>query len=103
MSSKKMCMQRTCRVQTTVTGAKLAASEGKLHAGLRSNGFWRQQNCARKKGEDKGKLKAQQNKGKVPVTSAIILDVLCMLIILITGSCALLQSSHLSSQKAVAK
>ena len=41
-----------------MTGGELAASKGKLHAGLRSNGFWRQENRARKKGENKGKLKA---------------------------------------------
>ena len=56
-------MQRTCRVQTTVTGGKLAASEGKLHAGLRSNGFWRQENRAKKKGEDKGTLKVFWKQG----------------------------------------
>ena len=63
MSSKKMCMQRTCRVQTTVTAGELVASEGKLHAGLRSNGFWRQGNRARKKGKNKGKLKALGKQG----------------------------------------
>ena len=58
MLSKEMCMQRTCRVQITVTGGELAASKGKLHAGLRSIGFWHQEKRARKKGEDKGTLKA---------------------------------------------
>ena len=58
MPSKKMCMQCTCRVQTTVTGGKLAASEGKLHAILRSNGFWHQKNRARKKDNNTGMLKA---------------------------------------------
>ena len=56
-------MQRTCRVQTKVTGDKVTASKGKLHAGLRSNGFWRQENRARKKGEDKGTLKAFGKQG----------------------------------------
>ena len=71
MLSKKMCMQHTCRVRTTVTGGKLVASKlhagtaacRKLHAGLRSNGFWPQENCARKKGENKGKLKALGKQG----------------------------------------
>ena len=57
-------MQRTCRVQTTVTGGKLAASGGKLHTGLGSNGFWYQENCARREGGNKGTIKAFSEQGQ---------------------------------------
>ena len=43
-----------------------------------------------RKAKTRANLRLKGNKGKVPVTSAIISDVLCMLTTLITGNCVLL-------------
>ena len=56
-----------------------------------------------KKAENKVHLKLFQDRRILQRQLVTILDVLCMSVTLIIGSCVLLQSSHSSSQKAVAR
>ena len=56
-----------------------------------------------RKVKTKAHLRLLGNNVKVQVIAAVISDVLCLIKTLITGSCMLLQSNRLSSQKAVAR
>ena len=47
-----------------MTGGKLAASGGKLHAGLGSNGFWHQENHARREDRKERTLKNFPGQGQ---------------------------------------
>ena len=76
---------------------------GKQFNSIQAMAFGARKTTLGRKAKTKAHLRLFGNRVKVQVISTIILDVACTLRTWITGRCMLLQSNHLSLQKAVAR